>query len=135
MGVCALGASRSTEAAVGPERSGVRFFAQRRRLLTPARVEPGCAHVSDDGHLTLMAREVAKQARGALRAGPRVLLKPTPTVLSPCRAQVSPGQVQRGRGQWYPWKACLGTRGFHGGGGCLGCRTSDSGEPQDWEGG
>ena len=123
MGVCALGASRSTEAAVGPERSGVRFFAQRHRLLTPARVEPGCAHVSDDGHLTLMAREVAKQARGALRAGPRVLLKPTPTVLSPCRAQVSPGQVQRGWGQWYPWKACLGTRGFHGGGGCLGVQN------------
>lgn len=36
-----------------------------------------------------------------------------------CCQPVGPGftgQVQRARGQRYPWKACLGTCGFHGGG-------------------
>ena len=133
MGVCALGASRSTEAAVGPERSGVWFSAQRCRLLTPARDEPGCARVSDDGHLTLMAREVAREARGALRAGRWVPLKHPhcaaslwgPGSQGKCREHGGSGT--RGRHAWAPVVSMVG--------GARGCRTSDSGGPQDWEGG
>ena len=83
-----------------------------------------------------MAREVAKQARGAEgRPPPGVLLKPTPTVLSPCRAQASPGKCEEGRGSgthgrcaWAPVVSMVvGASG--------GPRASDSGGPQEGEGG